>query len=182
MRIDNHFKKIVSYKEMKSMEKIAIDSGKTESDLINNAGKEIAKYIKKNFIKEKKILFILGKGNNAKDGYIAFKQLLKSKYEINILLVFKDSDYKSWNYDLNKYASKIYYLNDELNTVQTLINNAEIIIDGIFGIGLNRNITANISKLIKHINYSDKYIISIDVPSGLSSIDRKSTRLNSSHW
>jgi NAD(P)H-hydrate epimerase len=170
MRIDNHFKKIVSFKEMKSMEKIAIDSGKTESDLINNAGKEIARYIKKNFIEEKKILFILGKGNNAKDGYIAFKQLLKSKYEINILLVFKDSDYKSWNYDLNKYASKIYYLNDELNTVQTLINNAEIIIDGIFGIGLNRNITANISKLIKHINYSDKYIISIDVPSGLSSI------------
>ena len=170
MRIDNHFKKIVSFKEMKSMEKIAIDSGKTESDLINNAGKEIAKYIKKNFIEEKKILFILGKGNNAKDGYIAFKQLLKSKYKINILLVFKDSDYKSWNYDLNKYASKIYYLNDELNTVQTLINDAEILIDGIFGIGLNRNITGNISKLIKHINYSDKYIISIDVPSGLSSI------------
>ena len=50
MRIDNHFKKIVSFKEMKSMEKIAIDSGKTESDLINNAGKEIARYIKKNFI------------------------------------------------------------------------------------------------------------------------------------
>ena len=40
MRIDNHFEKIVSYKEMQSMEKLAMDGGKSESDLINNAGKK----------------------------------------------------------------------------------------------------------------------------------------------
>tara|TARA_Y100000590_G_scaffold137112_1_gene156989 strand:+ start:5818 stop:7374 length:1557 start_codon:yes stop_codon:yes gene_type:complete len=170
MRIDNHFEKIVTHQEMKSMEKLTIDSGISETTLINNAGKKIAKYISKNFTKEKKLLFILGKGNNAKDGYIAFKHLLKSKYKINILLVFKESDYKTWNYDLNKFSPKINYLNNNLNTLKTLINDAEIIIDGIFGIGLNKNITGKISQLIKYINSLNKNIISIDVPSGLSSI------------
>jgi len=158
----------VTYEEMKSMEKFTIDKGKSESTLIKNAGNEIATYIKNNFTKEKEILFILGKGNNAKDGYIAFTQLLKSKYKINILFVFKDSDYKSWNYDLQKYANQLYYLNN-FDNVKKLIDATKIIIDGMFGIGLNKNITGNISQLIKYINSSKKYVLSIDVPSGLSS-------------
>ena len=178
MKIDNYFEKIVTYEEMKSMEKFTIDKGKSESTLINNAGNEIATYIKNNFTKEKEILFILGKGNNAKDGYIAFTQLLKSKYKINILFVFKNSDYKSWDYDLQKYANKLYYLNNFDNT-RKLIDDTEIIIDGIFGIGLNKNITGNISQLIKYINSSNKYVLSIDVPSGLSSVyEQKNNNTN----
>ena len=178
MKIDNYFERIVTYEEMKSMEKLTIDKGKSESTLINNAGNKIATYIKNNFTKEKEILFILGKGNNAKDGYIAFTQLLKSKYKINVLLVFKDSDYKSWDYDLQKYANKLYYLNNFDNT-KKLIDDTEIIIDGIFGIGLNKNITGNISQLIKYINSSNKYVLSIDVPSGLSSIyEQKNNNTN----
>ena len=168
MKIDNYFEKIVTYEEMKSMEKFTIDKGKSESTLINNAGNEIAAYIKNNFTKEKEILFILGKGNNAKDGYIAFTQLLKSKYKINILFVFKDSDYKSWDYDLQKYKNQLYDLNN-FDNVKKLIDDTKIIIDGMFGIGLNKNITGNISQLIKYINSSNKYVLSIDVPSGLSS-------------
>ena len=49
MKIDNYFEKIVTYEEMKSMEKLTIDKGKSESTLINNAGNEIAAYIKNNF-------------------------------------------------------------------------------------------------------------------------------------
>ena len=178
MKIDNYFERIVTYKEMKSMEKLTIDKGKSESTLINNAGNKIAAYIKNNFTKEKEILFILGKGNNAKDGYIAFTQLLKSKYKINILFVFKDSDYKSWDYDLQKYSNQLYYLNNSDN-VKKLIDNTKIIIDGIFGIGLNKNITGNISQLIKYINSSNKYVLSIDVPSGLSSIyEQKNNKTN----
>ena len=168
MKIDNYFEKIVTYEEMKSMEKFTIDKGKSESTLIKNAGNEIATYIKNNFTKEKEILFILGKGNNAKDGYIAFTQLLKSKYKINILFVFKNSDYNSWDYNLQKYTNKLYDLNN-FDNVKKLIDDTKIIIDGMFGIGLNKNITGNISQLIKYINSSNKYVLSIDVPSGLSS-------------
>ena len=168
MKIDNYFEKIVTYEEMKSMEKFTIDKGKSESTLIKNAGNEIATYIKNNFTKEQEILFILGKGNNAKDGYVAFTQLLKSKYKINILFVFKNSDYNSWDYNLQKYTNKLYDLNN-FDNVKKLIDDTKIIIDGMFGIGLNKNITGNISQLIKYINSSNKYVLSIDVPSGLSS-------------
>jgi len=168
MKIDNYFEKIVTYEEMKSMEKFTIDKGKSESTLIKNAGNEIATYIKNNFTKEQEILFILGKGNNAKDGYVAFTQLLKSKYKINILFVFKDSDYNSWDCNLQKYTNKLYDLNN-FDNVKKLIDDTKIIIDGMFGIGLNKNITGNISQLIKYINSSNKYVLSIDVPSGLSS-------------
>ena len=104
--------------------------------------------------------------------------LLLNYYKINILFVFKDSDYKSWNYDLQKYANQLYYLNN-FDNVNKLIDDTKIIIDGIFGIGLNKNITGNISQLIKYINSSNKYILSIDVPSGLSSVyEQKNNNTN----
>ena len=48
-----------------------------------------------------------------------------------------------------------------------IINNAEIIIDGIFGIGIHGKIKEPHSSIIDAINRSKAYKIAVDVPSGL---------------
>ena len=49
----------------------------------------------------------------------------------------------------------------------------EIIIDAIFGYGLNRIVTGRFAKLIHNINQSDSKIISIDMQSGLFNEDNR---------
>jgi NAD(P)H-hydrate epimerase len=43
-----------------------------------------------------------------------------------------------------------------------------IIVDCLFGIGLNRKINGIYKKIIKKVNKSKQYIISIDIPSGIN--------------
>ena len=54
------------------------------------------------------------------------------------------------------------------NKLKNLIKNTEIIFDCIFGTGLNKKIHGNNKKIIELINKSNKQIVAVDIPSGLS--------------
>ena len=60
---------------------------------------------------------------------------------------------------------------------QPLPNQKDLIIDALFGIGLNKPVTGFYADVIRHINASDAYTIAIDTPSGLFA--DKSTPKNS---
>lgn len=115
--------------------------------LINLASKKIAEFLRKNY-ENKKILFICGYGNNGKDGELAFKKILtKTKSSIITLKKNKKIDEKQ---------------------IRLLIQKTDVIIDCIFGIGLNRDIKGDLENLIIIINNSNKYVVSVDIPSGLN--------------
>ena len=69
--------KVVDTKEMKFIEKSCLDYGITEDQLMENAGKSIAKIIhaqiKKNI--ELNVLILIGPGNNGGDGFVAGRYL-----------------------------------------------------------------------------------------------------------
>ena len=116
--------------------------------LINIASLKISEYVEKNY-KDKEILFICGPGNNGNDGKLTLKKIKeKSKHSL-----FELNGEK--NFDKNK--------------LKKLISKSEIIFDCIFGIGLNREISGNYKVAINLINNSKKKVISIDIPSGISS-------------
>ena len=82
------------------------------------------------------------------DGKLTYKKL-SDKYDVNIFTI-----------DRNQ---KI-----DFNKLKNLINNTEIIFDCIFGTGLNKQIHGNNKKIIELINKSNKKIVAVDIPSGLS--------------
>ena len=47
------------------------------------------------------------------------------------------------------------------------IKRADLIVDAIFGVGLNRPIEEPFLAIINAINAQDSYVVSVDVPSGL---------------
>ena len=57
----------------------------------------------------------------------------------------------------------------DLEFMEANLSNVTTIIEGIFGTGLDRTISGTYAYVIALINRSLKYIISIDVPSGLDS-------------
>ena len=121
----------------------------SEEQLLNIAGEKIAIFLLNKF-KRKTLLFVCGKGNNGQDGVKA-SIFLGEKIKNKVFLVPKN------------------YSKKNLNTLQSNIKSHEIIVDCLFGTGLNRPLSKFHQKIIEIINKSKKKIISIDIPSGLNS-------------
>ena len=138
--------KLYTINQIKESENIYIKKNSLNK-LFDNATTKIITFIKKNY-KKKKILFVCGPGNNGMDGKLTYKKL-SDKYDVNIFII--DRNHKI-----------------DFNKLKNLINNTEIIFDCIFGTGLNKQIHGNNKKIIELINKSNKQIVAIDIPSGLS--------------
>ena len=121
----------------------------SEEQLLNIAGEKIAIFLLNKF-KRKTLLFVCGKGNNGQDGVKAS--------------IFLGEKIKNKVFSVPKNYSK-----KNLNTLQSNIKSHEIIVDCLFGTGLNRPLSKFHQKIIEIINKSKKKIISIDIPSGLNS-------------
>ncbi|MGH1388267.1 NAD(P)H-hydrate dehydratase [Kordia sp.] len=110
-----------------------------------------------------------GIGNNGGCGLALGRQLLHHGYNVHVYVVnFSDKRTKDFliNYDRIKEFKvwpKLLSSCEELPEMKE----EDIIVDAIFGIGLNRETADWVKELIKYINASKAYTVSLDVPSGL---------------
>jgi len=112
-------------------------------------------------ISTQKILVICGPGNNGGDGILIAKLLHDKQKNVSLyapLGIAKTDDSKKALTLLN---------NNALIKQNVNINNFEIIIDSIFGIGLNRPLTKELNNFFRNINKAKSKVISIDMPSGV---------------
>jgi hydroxyethylthiazole kinase-like uncharacterized protein yjeF len=111
-----------------------------------------------------------GIGNNGGDGLVIARHLILHGYNV-ITYIVNCSDKRSKdfliNYDKIKTVTKKWPI--LLSCIEEFpnINPDDIIIDSIFGIGLNRPPDDWVKALFKHFKESKAYTISIDMPSGL---------------
>lgn len=157
---------------MKSIDQKAVSYGMPIELMMENAGREICNQVLKKIKKDniKKILVIAGPGNNG-GGVIAASRHL-SNHGISLKLVILGtknslSAQSKLNLSLVRKNQKIQIIDSKnLQSVLDEINNSELILDGIFGIGINRDILEPYYSIISAINDSNAYVISNDVPSG----------------
>ncbi|API86946.1 bifunctional ADP-dependent NAD(P)H-hydrate dehydratase/NAD(P)H-hydrate epimerase [Francisella uliginis] len=168
----------------RQIEEYAISQG---LNLIENASDEIVKLICAKFDQQNKILVIVGSGNNGSDGIAAAIKLLNKGYNVDVYRVFakgnKDNQY--YYEEFSKFKNPISSLKQNKNVIpdsdpESSKNNQigsicdyDIVIDGIFGIGLDRDLQADVLELVKTINENSKYTLAIDVPSGLGAFNAK---------
>ena len=112
---------------------LAIASGITETQLIENAGRAVAEEITRRY-GARKTVALCGPGNNGADGKVAARHL------------------KQWGWPV---------------TISDDITGAGLIIDALYGAGLNRDFPL---ELANRINNAGVPIIAIDVPSGLDGL------------
>ncbi|MEM6718096.1 MAG: NAD(P)H-hydrate dehydratase [Bacteroidota bacterium] len=110
-----------------------------------------------------------GIGNNGGLGLVLGRQLLHHGYNVHVYVVnFSDKRTKEFlvNYDRIKEFKvwpRLLNSGEELPEMQK----EDIIVDAVFGIGLNRETAPWVKDVIKYINASKAYTVSLDVPSGL---------------
>jgi len=171
---------IATVKQIQKLDKLAIESfGVPSLSLMENAGGAVAREIINTLkgVKNPFVCVICGSGNNAGDGFVTARHLVNARIKTVVLLIGKGGQLKgdaAVNYRIFK---KLKYPIKEVGAVHALpvrdIAKADIIVDAIFGVGLNRDILDPFRNIIEAINESGKKIISIDTPSGLDGTSGK---------
>lgn len=133
----------------------------------------IAEGISKKYDKNTKIIAVCGTGNNGADGLCLIKILHTLGFlNLNVAIVGNTNHcteefmvQKSILLKLN--IPHFVIENEQCIAKQNYFCEYDVIIDGIFGIGLSRNIAGAHKLVIEQINASDAYKIAVDIPSGV---------------
>jgi len=118
-----------------------------------------------------KIHLFCGIGNNGGDGVALARHLHENGYDIAVYVVnYSEKRSKDFLINLDRLKErKLWpeFLDSDCSFPEIKPN--DIIVDAIFGIGLNRAPDIWVAKLIKHLNSSSAFVLSVDIPSGLPS-------------
>lgn len=118
------------------------------------------------------IKIFCGVGNNGGDGLVIGRLLIEYGYKVTVYVVnYSDNRSKDFlsNYEKIKQVSKPWPILLTENEDLPELNERDFVVDAIFGIGLNRPLDKWVGRLVKHINSSGAFVLSVDMPSGLFS-------------
>ena len=169
--------KILSAGQIRLWDQFTIENEPISSiNLMERAAGKCVEWILSNYPDAISFSIFCGKGNNGGDGLAIARMLLQQNYRVSIyILEFGHLGTDDFQTNLARLHllpnAAIYFIQSEEN-FHTLEKNT-IIIDALYGSGLNRKLEGVTANLVDHINKSGCKIISIDIPSGLS-VDQSS--------
>ena len=116
-----------------------------------------------------KIHLFCGIGNNGGDGLALARHLWEHGYNIEVNVVsYSEKRSEDFLINLTRLKERKIWPNFIQEKIPfPEIGTEDIIVDAIFGIGLNRAPDNWVQKLMFHINQSGAFVLSVDVPSGL---------------
>jgi NAD(P)H-hydrate epimerase len=169
--------KILTANQIKQCDLVIIENGISSVLLMEKVARLCADWITDNFKTETFFQIFCGNGNNGGDGFAIARMLYEKGFDVEIFIDennFKFSDDSKINLDRVKQISGI-----GIKCFSEFENNREsVIIDALFGYGLNRELSDNFKNLIEKLNQIETPKISIDIPTGLFAdkiIDENST-------
>ncbi|MCR4590202.1 MAG: NAD(P)H-hydrate dehydratase [Lachnospiraceae bacterium] len=112
-----------------------------------------------------KVLVVCGPGNNGGDGFATGRILLENGVETRCLSLCGEE--KMSPLEREQYLSVKALDENACITSVSDIEEFDVVVDAVFGISLNRMVEGEYADIIKEINGSGSYIISVDIPSGV---------------
>jgi ADP-dependent NAD(P)H-hydrate dehydratase / NAD(P)H-hydrate epimerase len=156
--------KILSSQQIRDVDAYTIQHEPIKSiDLMERASLAFVDWFIHRYNRNLSVLVIAGSGNNGGDALAIARLLYDNSYKVKVFLALPESEGST------DYQSNLRKLPAQINVVDSITDNFDLIIDGLFGSGLSRPIEeGDLAQLISLINKTGKKIISIDIASGLS--------------
>ncbi|MDY0052401.1 MAG: NAD(P)H-hydrate dehydratase [Aliarcobacter sp.] len=150
------------FDEVNSLDKRCYEKFLLSEDLLmEHAASGMALYIEEKHSSCKSILIVCGSGNNGADG-ITLARLLHTKFKIKLFLA---SEKKSSMADLQ--LKRVEALGLE---IVDALSPADIIVDCLFGTGLNKALNETSINILNTLNSYDSIKIACDIPSGINNL------------
>ncbi|MEV9593575.1 NAD(P)H-hydrate dehydratase [Aliarcobacter butzleri] len=132
-----------------------------EDILMEHAASSMCSYIEDIFEENKSVLIVCGSGNNGADGLV-LARLLHKKFDVSLYLT---SESKSS-------MAKLQYKRVKTLDIKEVdgVFEADIIVDCLFGTGLNKPLDEKYLNLIDTLNSYSSFKIACDIPSGINSL------------
>ncbi|NLX62650.1 MAG: NAD(P)H-hydrate epimerase [Tissierellia bacterium] len=165
---------VVTGNQMKAIDNYCIERlGIPGIVLMENAALKVIKNI--DLDKFKSFTIVCGVGNNGGDGLAVGRHLIVEGKTVNIFVIGRlNKGSRDFNINYNilknmKVRIKQIEKEDDLEELINSIKNSDMTIDAIFGTGLTRDVGGLYRHVISIINEHSKYILSVDIPSGIDS-------------
>ncbi len=167
--------KIFTSAQIHELDKYTIEHEPIKSiDLMERAAKALTQVITDVWNSSTPIIVFAGPGNNGGDALAVARMLIDRNYEVTVYL-FNISGHLSEDCTINKQrlltkrAKAFVEVTQEFEPPQ--LEAGMLVVDGLFGSGLNKPLAGGFASLVKYINASPSKTVSIDMPSGLMTED-----------
>lgn len=159
---------ILDGNQMKEIDRYSIgEAGIPSLVLMERAALCVCAAVQQNFTGRYKVLSVCGNGNNGADAAACARILSESGYETAVCFV---DNMEHATEELRIQLSILQKLSVPVVTMDEIAD-YDIIIDGIFGIGLSREVTGRYRQAIDRINTAGKTVVAVDIPSGVDATD-----------
>lgn len=169
-------KPILTTKQMLKAEQYTIDNdGISNTQLMELAGSAVARAANQLKLDGGRIVIVVGKGNNAGDGFVAGRLLRQKHIPVTIIPLFPMTQLKGLVTKQAELAAEAgakirpATSTEESDYLRGWLKRAVIIVDAIFGTGLTRPLTGWAAEAVNIINLAERPILSIDIASGIES-------------
>lgn len=171
---------LLTAQEQKSIESAFLQKTHMNSiELMEKAAIAITEEIKAKWPSSFPVKVFAGPHNNGGDALAVSRILTLAGYDVEVFLFnVKGSlspDCQTNRDRLVEQCPNVVFHEIDQKVDLPRLTEQTLVIDGLFGIGLNRPLSSSFIQLVKFINKSPSTVISIDIPSGMMSEDNTST-------
>jgi ADP-dependent NAD(P)H-hydrate dehydratase / NAD(P)H-hydrate epimerase len=173
--------KILSASQIREADAYTIRNEPISSvDLMERAARALSDWLTNKYSNKSRIRIFCGPGNNGGDGLALCRLLIGRGYKPDIYLLKTGSGY---SHDTSINLERLRAINTEpviLTSEEDIpgIDPDDIVVDALFGTGLDRPVHGLPARLIEIINNSGAGIVAIDIPSGLFGDDNRQNNGN----
>lgn len=156
---------LLTPEQMSVADQLAVSAGVPSLELMENAGRAVAEAIMARF-EPCRTLILCGPGNNGGDGYVVARLLSGSGWPVRVAALGDPAklggdslaNAQRWSGPIDKADAK-------------RLPGAELVIDALFGAGLDRELAGPAAELVAAVNKLGVPVVAVDVPSGLDGAD-----------
>ena len=153
---------VLTTAEMERADRLTIAAGTPGFALMMSAGQAVAEAAM-DLVEEGPIVVVAGRGNNGGDGFVAAAELAARGREVSVILLCERDSLqgdaalaaRGWKYPVLPFNPQA-------------IGKPALIIDALFGAGLNRPVKGDPLEMIEAINANGAPVLAVDLPSGIN--------------
>jgi hydroxyethylthiazole kinase-like uncharacterized protein yjeF len=171
---------VLSQERMRQFDRYAIEHCQVPSlVLMENAGRGAAEVIatlltrRRGGVRAARVCVLCGPGNNGGDGFVVARRLRVLGARVQVWLTVPAArlrgdalhNYRAWT----GIGGQVEELADNLDSelLRSRLADCDLVVDGLFGTGLDREVSGRLRTLIELVNEADPPCVALDVPSGL---------------
>ncbi|MGC8987324.1 NAD(P)H-hydrate dehydratase [Infirmifilum sp.] len=166
--------KVARVEDIKRMDELASTKyGISQEILMENAGASVARLIE-SFADARglRVVVVAGVGNNGGDGLVAARHLASQGADVKVYIIGdleKITTLARINLDrIMRMGLPVEHVAEDISGLSEELHQADVVIDALFGIGLNRPVSGLYARVIDAVNGSGSLVVSVDIPSGVN--------------